>query len=977
MPKLTLNLLHHLLNVLIIFVLFTCQRPLFASSVKNIALPFITNYPKSTYNAGTQNWAITQNTKGFIYFGNNDGLLEFDGKQWHRYKIPNNSIIRSVFAVGDTIYIGAFEECGFFAPDKTGVLTYHSLVQLIPYMNCSFDEIWKIYQIDNALIFQSFRFLFILKDNQIKVLPPLSSFSLSFQIGKQIYVVDRTAGLMIFENEALRPTKADPILGANEIRCILRFDSQRLLIGTNNSGLFLLDNDKLIQWNSAINSILKNDILFSAIRLQNGYFAFGSVQNGLYITDETGRVIQHLDRFRGLQNNTVLSLFEDKQHDLWLGLDNGIDFIEISSPISIFNYKFNLESTYTSLIYKDYWYVGTNQGLYVADKNELTQTNEHSFFKIIPGTEGQVWFLKVLDNQVFCGHNFGCFLINNDKATKLSDERGFWTIIPDNVKPGTYIAGLYDGLGLITKRNDTWSFVRMIEGFNVSSKSVLQDHDGFCWISHGYRGLYRVKLDSALTRATEIHYYNGNNGLPTQLPYAIHKLDDEIVFSTVQGFYSFDKESKLFKKATQYERLFPEKAVYESIETDVRGNIWYFTTDFMGVNQLQENGSYVNITAPFVKINPMLIPAFKNIFVYGEHNVFIGSQNGLIHYDPFINKDYQHIETVFLREIRCSSEDSTMRLSPMPDKLMQSEANPTKIPYRFNSISFLYASPSFETNEANKYAYRLKGFDQSWSSWESISFKEYTNLPFGSYVFEVKSLNVNMKESYIATFSFVIEPPMSRSNMAYFVYIVLFVLFVIVNFMFLKRRFRKAQEKEALRHEKQLNEQKAAFREKSLMAERAIINLRNETLQGQVVHKNKELANTTQHLIHKNKILNIIKHQLVDVNKQVAEESKKDEINQVIKRINKDLKNEKLQEVFDAYFDDVHQDFITRLKINHKNLTPNDLRLCAYLKMNLSSKQIAPLMNISVRGVEIGRYRLRKKLKIDRESNLVEYLLGL
>ena len=233
-----------------------------------------------------------------------------------------------------------------------------------------------------------------------------------------------------------------------------------------------------------------------------------------------------------------------------------------------------------------------------------------------------------------------------------------------------------------------------------------------------------------------------------------------------------------------------------------------------------------------------------------------------------------------------------------------------------------------------------------------------------------------MKESDISTFSFIVEPPLFRSKIAYVIYFILFILFVFFNFVFVKRRFKKAQEKENQRHEKELLEQKAAFREQSLLAERVIINLRNETLQGQVVHKNKELANTTQHLIHKNKILNLIKHQLVDVNRQMTEESKKNEIEQVIKRINKDLKNEKFQDVFDSYFDDVHQDFVKRLKKKHNDLTPKDLRLCAYLKMNLSSKQIAPLMNISIRGVEIGRYRLRKKLNIEHEANLIDYLLS-
>ncbi len=950
------------------------SQALYSSSVKKSGIPFITNYPKSAYNASTQNWSIAQNTKGFMYFGNNDGLLEFDGKHWRTYKIPNGSIIRSIFAVGDTIYIGAFEECGFFAPDQTGALSYQSLIPKIPHEYRSFDEIWKIHLLDNSIVFQSFRYLLVLRDNQFTILPPPSSFSYSYQIGQQIYVVDRAKGLMKYEHNHLIYLNDDPVFSLYEIRCILPYDDKQLLIGTINAGLFLFDGNKLTPWESDINSILKENVLFSAIRLRNGYFAFGSVQDGLFITTTDGKMIQHLNRFRGLQNNTILSLFEDQQNNLWLGLDNGIDFVEISSPVSIYNFNYNLESTYTTLVFNDFWYVGTNQGLYVAKRNALIEKEENGIFKIIPGTEGQVWFLQVIDGQVFCGHNFGCFLINDVRATKISNERGFWTIIKCKDMPGTFIAGLYDGLGVITKKNEIWKFERKIDGFNISCKNVLQDAYGTIWVSHGYRGLYSLKLDSELRKAIEVHFYCGSGGLPDQLPYAIHQIDADLVFSTTQGFFQFDINSKTFINSEKYNRIFPEKTVYETIQQDGMGNIWYFTTNYMGVNRLQEDGSYTNITAPFVKINPMLIPAFKSVFVYDNRNVFIGSKNGLIHYDPFIKKDYHRTETVFLREITFSGEDSVFVLSNYNNGPESIPNQSETIPYRFNSVSFLYASPAFESNEAVRFSYRLKGFDQSWSGWENSSYKEYTNLLPGKYTFEVKSLNVNRKESEFNSFSFTIEPPFLRSRLAYIIYFFLFLLFVLFNFLFMKRRFRKAQEKVNLRHDKELEEQKAAFREKSLLAERVIINLRNETLQGQVVHKNKELANTTQHLIHKNKILNLIKHQLVEVNRQMMEETKKDEIEQVIRRINKDLKNEKFQDVFDAYFDDVHQDFVKRLKNKHDDLSPKDLRLCAYLKMNLTSKQIAPLMNISIRGVEIGRYRLRKKLNIEHEANLIEYL---
>jgi len=97
----------------------------------------------------------------------------------------------------------------------------------------------------------------------------------------------------------------------------------------------------------------------------------------------------------------------------------------------------------------------------------------------------------------------------------------------------------------------------------------------------------------------------------------------------------------------------------------------------------------------------------------------------------------------------------------------------------------------------------------------------------------------------------------------------------------------------------------------------------------------------------------------------------------MIKTLDQDENMDADWEHFAVHFDKVHNDFFIALKKQHPNLTPNELKLCAYLRMNLSTKEMARLMNISVRGVEISRYRLRKKLQLSTETNLFTYLLDL
>jgi DNA-binding CsgD family transcriptional regulator/uncharacterized membrane protein YciS (DUF1049 family) len=298
-----------------------------------------------------------------------------------------------------------------------------------------------------------------------------------------------------------------------------------------------------------------------------------------------------------------------------------------------------------------------------------------------------------------------------------------------------------------------------------------------------------------------------------------------------------------------------------------------------------------------------------------------------------------------------------------------------KVPFSFNNAVFRFSNPEFEGAGSCLFSFRLEGLDESWSAWSPLTFKEYMNLPEGQYTFSLKSKSLNNSEEKTAHFNFTIQPPFYRSVWAYIIYLGAIISFVIGNVFFIQRRVSLAKQQEEEKHLKALREQELTFREQALLAEKEIINLKNESLQSEVVHKNKELANTTLHLIHKNKILNAIKAQLNGLLESNMAQAKKTQIDSLIYKINRELKNEKFQEVFDDYFDDVHQDFISRLKDRHTNLSPRELRLCAYLKMNLSTKEIAPLMNISIRGVEIGRYRLRKKLELERDDNLIDYLL--
>ncbi len=960
-----------------IFVVIGCLCLYTHAGVKDVGIPFLINHSRVSYGASTQNWNITQNSRGYMYFANNDGVLEYDGTNWQVYPVPNGSVVRSVLAVGDTIYAGAFEEIGFLAPGHAGKLKWNSLNHLVPEEFVRFDEVWNIFSADDKLIFQSFNYIFILEEGEIKVIEPLGDFSFMHEADGEFWVVDSDRGFMKLQEDSLELISQDPVFFQNEINCVFSHSPGTYLIGSSNDGLFLLDNQGLSRWDVPVTEWLNQYNLFSGIRLSDGYFAFGSVSNGVFITNSQGNVVQHLNRSKGLQNNTILALFQDSRDNLWLGLDNGIDYIKISSPLTIINHNYNIESAYASILHDGMLYIGTNQGLFAAPWEYLRNTpGRDNLFRLIEGTEGQVWSLQLVDNTLFCGHNFGFFRIEGYDAYKISEKRGFWSFM-ELIKDEVVLAGTYSGLSRLVKEQQQWLLLDEVQGFEESSRDIYQDKRGYIWVSHGYRGLFKLELSPSADSVQRIEFFRDEAGLPGELPYNLQEFNNQLVFSTRNGILLYDEAENRFVPHPELNSLFQTKGFIDKFYQDDRGNIWYFTDNYVGVMRLLEDGTFRDIMAPFSAINDFLLPAFQNIHVIDPSNIFIGTQYGLVHYDPAIVSDYQRVEDVFFREVTFYGKDERLSFFPAVTDYMAKIDYKPHLPWSSNSVMFRFTTPAFEDPEKIRFSYRLKGFEESWSDWESVNFKEYTNLREGDYVFQVKAKNAFGLESRYNEFRFSVAPPFYRSLTAYIVYSAILLVIIAANIYYIRKRSLRVRQKEKLRHEKRLARREQIFQEQSALSEKEIMKLRNESLQSEMNHKNKELANATLHLIQKNKTLAALKTDLNKLMKATpSDKPEKQIVNSLVKKVNKDMRNEKNWELFNSYFDEVHQDFINRLKIEYPDLTPKELRLCAYLRMNLSTKEIAPLMNISIRGVEISRYRLRKKLNLPHNTNLAEFILS-
>jgi hypothetical protein len=149
------------------------------------------------------------------------------------------------------------------------------------------------------------------------------------------------------------------------------------------------------------------------------------------------------------------------------------------------------------------------------------------------------------------------------------------------------------------------------------------------------------------------------------------------------------------------------------------------------------------------------------------------------------------------------------------------------------------------------------------------------------------------------------------------------------------------------------------------LKEQEIMSLENLHLVNDLEYKSRELTAAAVHLMNKNVVLNDLKGKIAGAGEQ--------DLQMVIRQIDQNLNLDHDWQNFSKHFEEVHPDFFRKLKENYPLLTHNEERLCAYLRINMNTKEISQMLNVTIAAVDKGRNRLRKKLEIDPEVNLNEF----
>ena len=896
-------------------------------------------------NAGNQNWMISQGEDQTVYFANNQGLLSYNASQWKLYPAKDNSIIRAVKMIDHRVYSSSYRDFGFWESDKTGELHYSSLSKELEIEILEDEQFWNIIEHREKVVFQSLNrlILFDPETKEISFISTTNTLLKSFKIEQQLYYQVQGEGLFqLVEGRGVLISSAAIFKDQSLVKLFKK--EEGLLVATQENGLHLWQNKTLTPWKEVNQFLVGKYTLYTALKLNNNRYALGTVGKGLLILSQEGTLIEELNQEKGLSNNTVLSLYEDQLSNLWLGLDNGINLINRSSAFKEYiDVNGQLGSIYTSAVNKGYLYLGTNQGLFMKKRDSEEE------FTLVEKTQGQVWNLTTIDGTLFCGHNRGALQVKGKEVKLISDEMGTWLFKQHPTMPKLVFMGNFTGLYVIEKKGEEWVYRNKIKGFDISSRFFEFSSPTQIIVNHEYKGVFRINLDQDFQQAIDIELdaascISCNSSL-------VH-FNNNIYYQAKENLYKYNLKKEVFEKDLLLTDL--NNTIDFSngkLLNDPKGQLWLFSkNNLYYINKSNDEDTTIVNGFALNEKDRKNVSGFEHINLLEGKNYLIGTNRGYL--------------TVNLKTLNKEKTQPKLNSINANNKQKSRSVNLNKentLPYQYNNLSFQFTSYDFNRYGKTRFQYFLEGEDQQWSEWKENTSVNYANLNYGKYKFKLRSKKGNTISKIVTSPTLNISPPWHLNRIAISFYAVIIVLLLIAYNSFYKRKM-KRQRKTLEKENKRLLEIQ------ELEAQKEIIRLKNEQLQKDIEGKSRELAVATMSTLKRNEFLNTIKAELETIKGETK--AKK-----LIKSINAKLKNNDDWEYFKKAFDNTDQPLFSQLKEAHPSLTKNDLKLCAYLRLNLSSKEIAPLLNISVHSVEIKRYRLRKKMGLERSQGIVEYIM--
>lgn len=915
------------------------------------------------YHGGTQNWDVVFSANNWMYAANNYGLLEYDGDRWKLYVVRNNTAVRSLlYDEAELIYAGATNEFGYFEPNAFGGLRYVSLTDSLTGDYANFGEVWNIHSDAEAVYFQTDNYL-IRSDKRtqdMKFIVPGAHIYCSATIRGGVYVAT-SDGVFALVGEQLNILNGSDKLPKTQIRKLMPWGDNQILIATFDAGLYIYDGMQVKKLNTKYDHFFISNKIYS-IAATEDQLAVGTVRSGLAVINLHEDTAQYFDVHNGLNNNTVLNVVYDKDGNLVAALDNGIDVVLLPSAYStFFSGSHALGSGYTSILLKHGYYLGTNQGLYYH-----SYRNSGESVNFIDHSDGQVWSLDTISGILLCSHHSGLYVVDDMHLKPLVEGDGFWRV--RNYNSQYAIAGAYSGFYLLEKSGGKISVKGKIKGFRHTAMNFEIDAKGAIW-TLSPEGVCRLTLNTEDMRVKQDNVYTYTH---PQDYVKIFKVNDNVVITNESFCRVVGKEGVLTRDSAFFNNLDGEH-FYQALQSNDNGDLWYLSGDNLSVRKCIDRQTHTYELQPrtFVLNGIQPVLGFEWLDVFNDNEAMIGAVDGFIRFDSrhFNNEELTH-DDVYVRSVE---------LTQANDSVIYGESF-VKIPavvevnYDYNSLRFNYGSSI--TMSGKLYQSCLEPVDDDFSRWSTSTSREYTSLHEGKYTFRVRVLDIQTGEQHETSIRFRVLPPWHRSWWAWLIYMILVIFGLYLVYNYFEQRYINANERMEFEKNRAIHEREKQHLLEANEWERKLRELQKEKDDYELRSKSQEISNLLLNQVNRKDFADDVRKEIegavADLEQRHVSPALK-KLRTLMAKLDSRESGEVDWKRFEENFDIVNDKFIRKLTAQYPWLSRNEKHLCVYIRMGLYTKEIAPLLNMSVRGVEMLRYRMRKKMELNRDENLEQY----
>lgn len=761
---------------LAVFVLLCHINVVQAIEYLDIGLPVTQIFGIKEHGGSDQNWYLTQAENGLIYAGTGTGINEWDGERWHLYNTPNNSRVRSMSHWRDGhIYAGTIDDLGVYRRDAKGKLEFTSLLKGWTVEQRQFGEVWSTAANDDGVMFVTNKALYFWDGKQVQIVKEAAG-------GKhRIFALDDGFVYKTLDDESLYRISIDasfvnPAFNVEDtnlklpktafIQNIFHNNTNKLIVVTSADGIF----EKVTNtFEQRLDGKLfgSDNYLYNAIQARDGYYYFVSLQNGLFVLDSSLQLVAHYLEQHNLGANTLLSVLEDHQGNIWLSGSPSIT--KMIPPHKVSAFKPGTQSTIIDrLVSVDGKLVATGDGVFQL-KSKTSSFAPATFDSLID--DKRIYFDALeYKNHLLYGGAGGIFVrpIDTPKQAFYNILQSGWarSLKIDPVS-GVLVASTYEGLFILEYTNGKWTSNKVANTEDELEFVAIEDN-GVIWAGTATQELYRIVNAQFADKQTKVNKFIDIDGLGpgNVMPF---KLSSGVVMATSNGLMDYEQDRK---PALQFMSGFP--AIFTTPEEDVfriyedgKGRIWYRIGQQSGYVEKDNNGLWVDHSRLF----DLFVGGGLRDFASTSDDIIWFAQNSGEVYRANINLAEQLPPQGNLKIRYISDLDSKALING--GQILATES--IKLDQTNNSIRIEFALTNSSILNPTLYRQRLLGSGHNnWSEWATEHFKDYTLLSGGDYTFQVEAQD-DWQRIYQTELAFYVKPPWYLSQLAWVIYVLVFI----------------------------------------------------------------------------------------------------------------------------------------------------------------------------------------------------------